>query len=358
VPAYSIRLLSLFALLGMAGCAAPNYYAQAVSGHFELLRQREPIADLLAAPATDPALAARLLTAQAARRFALEELALPDSGSYTQFVRTGREAVTWNVIAAPEFSLEPRRWCFPVAGCVPYRGYFAREKAERFADARRRRGDDADVAPVLAYSTLGWFDDPLPDTMLSYDDAALAATLFHEMAHERLYVAGDAAFNESYAAFVEDRGLERWLLARGEAGRIEEWRRGRQASRAFASLLDGTRAELETLYAGDAAPDAMRAAKQAAFDRLREAYREKVREDWAGVDRFAAWFRGEPNNARLALARTYAGGRCAFERLFAEAGGDFERFHRRAEAKAALGSAARRAWLEQPCADIAPTGDL
>lgn len=358
MPAYSTRLLLLLALLGLAGCAAPNYYAQAVSGHFELLRQREPIAELVAAPETGPELAARLETAQAARRFALEELALPDSGSYTQFVRTGREAVTWNVIAAPEFSLEPRRWCFPVAGCVPYRGYFEADKARRFADARRARGDDVDVAPALAYSTLGWFDDPLPDTMLRYDDATLAATLFHEMAHERLYVAGDAAFNESYAGFVEARGLERWLQARGEAERLEEWRRGRRAAREFASLLDGTRAELEALYRGEAAPDAMRAAKQAAFDRLRDAYRDTVRDDWAGVDRFAGWFRGEPNNARLALARTYGGGRCAFERLFDEAGGDFERFHRLAEAKAALASADRRAWLERPCADIAPTGDL
>ena len=241
---------------------------------------------------------------------------------------------------------------------MPYRGYFARENAERFAEARRRRGDDVDVAPVLAYSTLGWFDDPLLDTMLRYDDTALVATLFHEMAHERLYVAGDAAFNESYAAFVEDRGLERWLLGRAEAGRLEEWRSGRRAARAFASLLEDARDELEALYGGDAAPEAMRAGKRAAFERLQAAYRETVREDWAGVDRFAAWFRGEPNNARLALARTYAGGLCAFERLFAEAGGDFGRFHHLAEAKAALGRAERRAWLERPCTDIAPTGDL
>jgi predicted aminopeptidase len=358
VSAYSTILLTALALLGLTACASPAYYAQATAGHLELMRQREPIAELLAQPGTDPALAARLETALAARRFAIDELGLPDTDSYTRFVETGREAVTWNVVAAPEFSLEPRRWCFPVAGCVPYRGYFDRDGAEHFAESQRRRGYDVIIAPALAYSTLGWFEDPLLDTMLRYSDAQLANTLFHEMAHARLYVRGDAAFNEAFATFVGERGLEYWLVARSDADRLAAWRRARDASNDFQGLLDSTRADLDTLYRSNLAEDRMRAKKNAVFERLRARYRSLVEDRWSGTDYFAAWFERDPNNASLALTGTYAGGLCAFESLFAEAGEDFLRFYRSAEAQAALDPKARRAWLERPCSAIASTGDL
>ena len=358
MPAYSTFLLSCLALLVLAGCAGPAYYAQATAGHFELMRQREPIADLVAQPGTDPALAARLQTALDARRFAIDALGLPDTDSYTRFVATGREAVTWNVVAAPEFSLEARRWCFPVAGCVPYRGYFDRDDAERFAESQRRRGYDVTVFPALAYSTLGWFEDPLLDTMLRYSDAQLADTLFHEMAHARLYVRGDTAFNEAFAGFVGERGLERWLTANDDTDRLAAWRRARGASKEFQALLDETRRELAAIYRAGRDEDRMRAKKSAAFERLRAHYRSLVQERWSGTDYFAGWFAREPNNASLALAGAYAGGRCAFAVLFAEAEGDFRRFYRLAEARAALDSEARRAWLERPCPAIASAGDL
>jgi predicted aminopeptidase len=358
VPAYSTVIVTALALLGLAGCAAPTYYVQAAAGHLELLRQREPLDEVAARPDTDPRLAARLQAAAAARRFAIDQLGLPDTDNYTRFVATGREAVAWNVIATPEFSLEPRRWCFPVAGCVPYRGYFDPDDARRFADRLRQRGDDVAVAPALAYSTLGWFEDPLLDTMLRYSDAQLAATLFHEMAHTRLYVRGDAAFNEAFASFVEARGVERWLAADGAGEELAAWRRGRRAERDFRDLLAAAWTELDALYRGAGDPDTLRAGKQAAFERLRSGYRERVRDRWAGVDHFAAWFRDDLNNARLALSRTYTGGECAFAGLFAEAGGDFRRFYRLAEAQAARGREARRAWLQRPCPAIAPAGDL
>ena len=358
MPAYSTVLLTALALLGLAGCASPAYYTQAFAGHFELMRQREPIADLVTDPGTDPALAARLRTATTARRFAIDELGLPDSDSYTRFVATGREAVTWNVIAAPEFSLEPRTWCFPVAGCVPYRGYFDPRDAERFAASQRRRGYDVMVSPALAYSTLGWFEDPLVDTMLRYSDAQLAMTLFHEMAHARLYVRGDAAFNEAFAGFVGERGLERWLASRRADDSLAAWRRARDAGQDFQALLDSARDELEAVYASHAGADRKRTQKAAAFERLHERYRALVHERWNGSDYFADWFAGEPNNAYLALTRTYVGGRCAFAALFAEAQADFPRFYRLAEAQAARDPEARRAFLQRPCPAIASTGDL
>jgi predicted aminopeptidase len=358
VPAYSTILLAGLSLLALAGCASPAYYAQATAGHFELMRQREPITELVANPDTDPELAARLNAATAARQFAIDELGLPDTDSYTRFVQTGREAVTWNVIAAPEFSLEPRRWCFPVAGCVPYRGYFDPADAERFAESQRRSGYDVTVSPALAYSTLGWFEDPLLDTMLRYSDAQLAATLFHEMAHAQLWVRGDAAFNEAFASFVGARGLERWLASLGADDRLAAWRRSRRVTHEFQALLDGTRAELEAVYQGGATEAEMRAEKAATFERLREQYRARVRDHWNGKDYFSGWFRKGLNNAYLTLTRTYTGGRCAFEELFAEAGGDFRRFYRLAESRAALAPDVRRAWLKRPCPAIASTDNL
>ncbi|MEJ2383955.1 MAG: aminopeptidase [Xanthomonadales bacterium] len=356
--AYSTVLLTGLASLALAGCASPAYFAQAAAGQFELMRQRTPIEDLLADRDTDPELAARLRTATAARRFAIDELGLPDTDSYTRFVQTGRAAVTWNVIAAPEFSLEPRTWCFPVAGCVPYRGYFDPADADRFAASQRRGGYDVTISPALAYSTLGWFEDPLLDTMLRYSDAQLAATLFHEMAHARLYVRGDAAFNEAFAGFVGTRGLERWLTARDASERLERWRRIQRASRDFEALLERARSELDAVYRSGAAEERMRAEKDAAFDRLRRRYRALVDREWSGVDHFASWFSNGPNNASLALSRTYAGGHCAFGELFTEAGGDFRRFYRLAESRAALEPEARRDWLQQPCPAIASTDDL
>jgi predicted aminopeptidase len=358
VPAYSSIISASLVLLCLAGCAGPSWYAQAVSGHLELMRQREPIAGLVASPDTDPALAAQLRTAEAARRFAIEHLGLPDTGSYTRFVRTGRDAVTWNVVATPEFALEPRRWCFAVAGCVPYRGYFDREGARRFADAQRDRGYDVSVAPALAYSTLGWFDDPLLDTMLRLGDARLAATLFHEMAHEQLYLRGDARFNEAFASFVEARGLARWLESRGETEALERWRRNRRVAAEFRTLVDETRQALERLYLSDEPPAVMRHEKQAAFDRLRMAYRARVANAWDGIEPVPGSFLDDANNASLALIETYSGGLCAFAKLFDEAGADFDTFYALAAERAALNQDARRAWLEQSCAEIASTGDL
>ena len=297
-PRHAGPLTALAGLLGLllTACAGPGYYLQAIGGHLELMQQRQDVADILSAGQADPALRGQLELATELRQFAFRELGLPDNGSYTQFVRTGRDAVTWNVVATPELSLDARRWCFLVAGCVPYRGYFRREAAEEFA--RRLAGDgyDVDIAPATAYSTLGWFEDPLLDTMLSYRDEQLAAVLFHELAHQSVYVRGDTAFNESYASFVEETGVTLWLRASGRADRLPEWQGRRQAAAQFDSLLLQTRSRLAELFDSPTPEADKRRAKSALFDQLVADYQQLVGGTWNGQNLYEGWFAKELNN--------------------------------------------------------------
>lgn len=350
--------VTLALAVNLGGCASPGYYWQAASGHLALMRARQPVDQAIEEAELDPATLDKLRLSRQLRQFAVAELGMPDNGSYSEFVRTGRDAVVWNVVAAPEFSLEPERWCFPVSGCVPYRGYFEQEDAQRFAARLERKGLDVAVSPAIAYSTLGWFDDPLLDTMWRRSDTQFAAYLFHELAHQVIYVEGDAPFNEAYASFVERIGVERWLAHTGNRSALEDWRRIEQAGQAFDELLKEARAELVALYSTESDTAQMRQAKQAVFDRLRQNYRALRENQWQGRDYYGGWFDQPLNNARLALHDTYQGGQCAFERLFAEAGGEISRFHDLARDRAGLPDAQRRAWLEQPCASIAHGGEL
>ena len=347
---------SLMPLLLMApmltqiiGCAGPGYYAQAISGHLKLMNARVDIDQIIGDPATDPELAARLRRVESMRQYAHEQLGLPDSDTYSQFAVTGRDAVSWNVVAAPEFSLQPKLWCFPVAGCVPYRGYFAKSKAEKFADTQRSKGFDVSVSPAVAYSSLGWFNDPLLDTMLQYSDAALAGIMFHELAHELLYVKGDATFNESFAGFVESAGLERWLQANAGEKQLDYWSRLASAKREFASLVRETRRELQAIYASGQPESEMRQAKEAAYHSLDSAFRQKVETDWRGTNFFSGQMASELNNARLALMESYEGGMCAFEALYQDAGRNLQSFYQLARDRAALNDDERKAWLALPC---------
>ena len=356
----------LVTALQLAACASPSYYAQAIGGHLELMRQREPVAQLLAADAAgagraapiDPELRQKLELAREIRAFGVSQLGLPDNGSYTQFVQTGRDAVTWIVLATPEFSLQPRRWCFLFAGCVPYRGYFERQSADRFADRLAADGLDVAVSPAAAYSTLGWFEDPLLDTMLRYRDERLAAMILHELAHQQLYVRGDADFNESYASFIEETGVALWLRSSGRADRLPGWQRERAAARDLDERLRKARGALASIYASREPPAAKRLRKEAALAALREDYYGLVRDRWKGADYFAGWFAGELNNARLALFDSYRGGVCAFAALYRAAGENMARFQALAAEQAALDDEARRDWLGQDCGAVASHGDL
>ncbi|MDD5330670.1 MAG: aminopeptidase, partial [Sulfuricella sp.] len=197
------KALAIAAALFISGCANLGYYSQAVGGHLHVMNAAHPIRDVLQDPAADPELKHQLEDVAAIREFASRELALPDNNSYRAYADLGRPYVVWNVFAAPEFSVEPEKWCMAFVGCVNYRGYYDRADADRYADALRHRGLDAFVGGITAYSTLGLFDDPVLNTFLRLGDTEVARTLFHELAHQRLYVKGDSVFNESFATTVE-----------------------------------------------------------------------------------------------------------------------------------------------------------
>lgn len=354
---HSASLLAAF-LLFIAGCSSVSYYSQAVSGHLSLMQQRQDVTALLDNPQTDPKVANQLRLAQEILDFAETHLHLGRSGSYRQVVITGQPAVTWNVVAAEEFSVEPRLWCFPIAGCVPYRGYFEESRASEFAEQLQAEGFDVDLSPVAAYSTLGWFDDPLLDTMLRYSESQLAGLLFHELAHQKLYVAGDTRFNEGFAEFVESVAVALWLEQTDRQQELENWTRRRQAEPQFTSLLAGTRDSLGRLYDSGQEPAVLRTQKQQIFEGLQQDYTRLVAEHWQGQDYFAGWMEGDLNNARLALAESYAGGACAFASLYQQAGENPEDFYARARQQAELNDEQRRDWLQQPCPSFASANDL
>ncbi len=342
-----LRLLPL--LIVLTGCSSLGYYAQLGEGQWQLLDARRPVAQLLADPQQPPALRQRLRLSQEARDFASRQLGLPDNRSYRLYADLKRPYVVWNLFATAEFSLEPLTHCFPIAGCVAYRGYFDEQRARGAAALLRVQGLDTEVAGVEAYSTLGWFDDPLLNSMLTWSDARLAGLIFHELAHQRLYLPGDTAFNESFARFVEEEGLRQWRHARGLPPPPLHLARQREQ---FVELVLASRGRLEKLYAQPLAADAMRAAKQAEFQRLRRDYQALRDGPWHGDGRFDGWFARPLNNARLLPFGLYEQWVPAFAALFAEAGRDWARFYARVGELARLSEKQRR----QALAALQPRG--
>ncbi|MBB6096179.1 putative aminopeptidase [Povalibacter uvarum] len=322
LPPGSHRLFALLLLPLLHGC----YLLQAAGGQMEIVSKREPIDQVLANPATPDKLRARLEYVSAARDFASRELGLPDNPSYRSYADLQRPYVVWNVFATDEFSIEPRRWCFPIAGCVVYRGYFNEESAQSYARKMRMNGGDAMVGGVAAYSTLGHFRDPILNTMMGWSDAQLASTLFHELAHQVVYVPGDSEFNEAFATAVEEAGLERWLNERGRSQDMLAWRRQKERQQEFIDLLLGTREKLKELYASKLPADEMRARKAEVFGRLKFDYAQ-LRAQWNGFTGYDWWFDRALGNAHLVSAATYHGCLPGFQRLLASLGGDLPKFY-------------------------------
>jgi predicted aminopeptidase len=316
-------------LLGLLlnGCASLDYYAQVSRGQLALLAARQPVAEVLADPAADPELKRRLALAQQARSFASAELGLPDNRSYRLYADLQRPYVVWNVFATPELSLAPLTHCFPVAGCVAYRGFYQQGRARGAAALLQGEGLDTYVAGIEAYSTLGWFADPILNTMLRWDDQRLAAVIFHELAHQQLYVADDTAFNESFASFVEQQGLRQWRATRGLA---PDDAREEAMRRQFTELILASRERLQTLYEGSFGDAHKRAGKAAEFVRLRTEYRALRDSQWGGDRRYDAWVMAPLNNAKLLPFGLYDRWVPAFAALFRQAGGDWAEFYRRA----------------------------
>jgi len=318
----------------------------------ELLLKRKDIEKLLASPETAEEKRRKLELVLELRDFAGDELSLPDNGSYAGFVKLERDAVVYNVIAAPEFSVAPRTWCYPLVGCLAYRGYFDRNAAERRARILSERGLDTLVSPVAAYSTLGRFNDPVTSPMLEFSDLRLAGLLFHELAHQRVFVKGETGFNEAYATAVERAGVRRWLKLNGDGASLQTWETLRRQEARFTRLLLQTRTELEAVYAAALPMQEMREAKQAVFETLRMRHAEFRQAP--GGDRFDAWMAQDLNNAHLALLATYEAGTDAFADLLAEYDGDFERFHQAVERLAAAGRDVRADFLNQHRTDNRP----
>ncbi len=341
-----MRIAMAAMLLLLSGCADVGYYLQSINGQLQLNAARRPVEQLMADADTPGLLKARLKRAAEIRRFASEELHLPDNGSYRAYADLKRPFVVWNVFAASEFSVEPRRWCFPVAGCVAYRGYFAKDAADAYASTLRADGFDVHVAGIPAYSTLGWFDDPLLNTFIQYPEYELARLIFHELAHQVAYVKGDSEFNESFAMAVEIAGVDRWIALHGDAVMRADAERARMRRAQFAALVLGAREELGKLYLSRLAPEAMRERKAAMFEQLRRDYAQ-LKQSWGGFAGYDGFFT-DINNAQLASFSVYHTLLPAMQRLLAQQGGDIDAFLIEIRRLAALPKSQRDAALAGP----------
>ncbi len=288
-----------------AGCQSLAYYTQAISGHLNVMARARPVSDWLADPGTAPELRERLDLARRIRAFASEQLKLPENKSYLSYADLDRPYVVWNVFAAPRFSVEPKKECFPFTGCVSYRGFYAESDARRHADKLREEGYDVYVGGVPAYSTLGWFDDPLLSTFIRVPDTELARLVFHELAHQLVYVRGDTTFNESFAVAVEEEGVRQWLEYERRGAELDAFRAAQTRKREFAERVSQTRERLAFIYRMDLPDEAMLEQKRGEWARLRMSY--------PGLP-------AEPNNAFLASVAIYTDLVPAFEQLLAESG--------------------------------------
>lgn len=331
------RLLTSAALLGLAGCSAVGHWSQAAGGHLGITRAARPVSDWLADPATPADLAARLRLSQQMRDFASRELALPENNSYRRYADLKRAAAVWNVIAAPEFGFTLKTWCYPVMGCAGYQGWFDLDAAKKHADALKAEGWEVQVQPIPAYSTLGWSrllgGDPLLNTFIRYTEGELAAMIFHELAHQRVYASDDTGFNEAYASAVELLGARQWLADKPQA--LAAFEAGRERRARFLALARDGRERLQAVYGGPA--EARAAGKAAVMADLRQ----RAPTEAPGYE---AWFQ-RANNANFAILSAYSDLVPAFTRLFEREGRDWVKFHAAVERLASLSRDERRATL-------------
>jgi predicted aminopeptidase len=343
----AIAAAALALCLG-SGCSELGYYRQSLGGHVQLLRSAKPVNEWLAQPETPAALKQRLALAQRIREFSVQVLELPDNPSYRAYADLQRTAAVWNVVAAPALSLQLQSWCYPVAGCVDYRGYFDRAQADALAAQLRAEGRDVSVYGVPAYSTLGWSNwlggDPLLNTFVGGSEAELARLIFHELAHQQLYVADDTVFNESFATAVERIGVRLWLAQHGSDAARVQYRDAQARRDDFRELTLRWRGQLQQLYASPLPEADKLAAKARMLDALRAEYRQIKQQRWNGFAGYDAWF-DTVNNASLGVLAAYTELAADFERLFEQQGRDFTRFYAEAARIAALPKAERHATL-------------
>lgn len=340
-----LRTLALAALtVALGGCADLAYFHQAAAGHVGLVWKSRPLADVLADPQSPQRLKEQLQSAQAIRRFAVDALALPDNSSYTRYVDTGQPFVVWNVLATRELSLKLESFCFWVVGCLNYKGFYSEADAQALAQQLRQQGLEVAVAGVPAYSTLGWTPDPLVNTFIYYPKGELARLVFHELAHQVLYVADDTAFNESFATAVEELGVELWLQTQADGQVRREYEIFDARRKRFQVLLQDTRSALKALYDSDLPDEDKRKGRDSIFAELQARYRQVRDEEWGGYTGYDRFFRQEVNTPRLAGHGLYRQWVPALKTLFVRSGSDFRRFF---DAAAELGRLEKSARQER-----------
>ena len=350
-----IKIVLLLLLVQLTtGCTTLGYYAQSVHGQLELIGKRQPIEQLLATPEVSEKLRQRLQLVLKMRDFASTELGLPDNASYRSYADLERAAMVWSVVATPEFSVQPKQWCYLVVGCAAYRGYFSQQQAEGFARGLSGEGLDVVVEPVPAYSTLGWFDDPIPNTVINWSEPHLAGLIFHELAHQKLYFQDDSQFNEAFAMAVEQIGVERWMTAQNNSEGFVHWHQQKEREELFIQILLQTRQRLVVLFASPLSAAEMRKAKVAEFERLRAEY-VLLKQRWKGYTGYDRWFERKLNNARLASVATYRHLLPGFLALYAQSDRNLDSFYQACNALAELTPEQRAQQLErliQPAASV------
>jgi predicted aminopeptidase len=348
-PFRSYVLLFCFIIAFATGCGSIRYYQQAIAGQYEILTKREPIPEVIAKADTGPVLREKLQLVLDLREFAGRELQLKTDGHYASYADLGRRYVVWNVYAAPEFSVEPKKWWYPVVGRLKYRGFFSEKDAQACGELLARDGYDVYIGGVDAYSTLGWFKDPVLNTFIYQAPHDLAETLFHELAHQRVFAKGDTDFNEAFATAVGEEGVRRWLEAHGDSKMRADYETELQREGQFVELVMKAREELKRIYGeeplhqprntpspgSEPIVNARRAEKEEVIVRLRANY-EKLQAGWGGYKGYDDWFKHPINNARLNTIATYHHLVPAFKRLLASDGGDLQKFYADAKAIASL----------------------
>lgn len=313
-------------MLGSTSCATTSYYLQSLNGHVDLLLKRQPISGILASQNTDKLLRDKLEMVLEIRRFASEHLGLPDNGSYSDYADLGRNFVVWNVFAAPELSLQAKQWCFLFVGCLNYRGYYSEEAANRYAQTLEAQGHDVFVGGVTAYSTLGWFNDPVLNTMLNRDNNYLASVIFHELSHQKFYLKNDTAFNEAFAEMVAQTGVQYWLNLHGTAASRQKFLDKRSDETSFVNLILKYKGKLEMTYNSEISTDEKRANKKFLLNQLAEEYKNQY-ETGGNSGRYITWLSSGLNNAKLTSVITYQDYVSGFLTIFNHEYGNYQKFY-------------------------------
>lgn len=349
---FSRKLVSSIGIVvGLSSCANFSYYTQAVRGQMDVWRRTQPINTIIADPNTEPTLRHKLTRVTELREFASRELGLPRNQSYTHYADLKRQFAVWNVFAAPALSVELKKWCFIQAGCISYRGYFSKKDATHYANNLRKQGYDVYVGGVRAYSTLGWFDDPVLNTFTDYSELELARLIFHELAHQVVYVSGDSMFNESFATAVEYEGVMRWSKQHGTVIDQATLNTEQEVDTIFAELVLKHRKQLHTIFTSEISDAEKYTRKKRIFDALQNAFAQ-LKICQPTLRKYDRWFAQKPNNARLATVSIYTQLLPAFQALLKQENGDMSRFFQAVKAIGELSESERnnrlRAILKAP----------